>query len=209
MLPSRTTKTIECISGYVIASLHRHLFDRVGHVLDSNPEKSICHFNWCSYVTSSDSNFVGKCQEGFLNSCYIKWLILRRAKHGWKKFGLQFTQHHIAIRYGQRTATPVTSWTWISTGGFWSHSISGTIKKTYGTTSSSDCMYHHHRRSHANTCYKGLKCAFVFTIVMCNISRGAAHIERYDSIVSCPSGGFDGTHNPSSRTRKNRVLTAE
>ena len=32
-----------------------------------------------------------------------------------EKFGLQFAQHHIAISYSQRTASPVTSWTWIST----------------------------------------------------------------------------------------------
>ena len=40
MLAARATKTLQRVIGDIIATLHRNLFDRIGHIFNSNFQKT-------------------------------------------------------------------------------------------------------------------------------------------------------------------------
>ncbi len=95
--PTETTKRIFCD---VIAALNRNLFHRVGHILHRDRQIARRDLFWLSSVAGCLFDFPRKIAKFSRYRFPVQGLVGFRPEYRRKKFGLQLSQHDIAVRHG-------------------------------------------------------------------------------------------------------------
>ena len=94
-------KQFDRVAGHVIAALHRNLLDRVRHVLDRDADEAVGDF--LGRFVADLGRHLG---EGVAHRVGIQRFILLTAEYFRKEFRQQFSDHHIGVGDGERTAAP-------------------------------------------------------------------------------------------------------
>ena len=134
-------------------------------------------------------------------------MVRRRTKNRWEMVRIELSEQDVAVRNCQWSTAPIASGTRVSPRTLRSNLIAAIPKLQDRTTTRSDGMNIHHRRTHPNTSDFGFERTLVFTCIVRHISRRTAHIEA-DYFVNARQGrSFDHPHDTTRGTGQDRVLS--
>ena len=128
-LAAGAAEGIQGVGRDVIAPLDGNFLDRIGHILDSNAQKT---FGYCLGRLQRRPcrlcDFLGQRLEFFSDNMGIHRLLATRSENGWEMVRMQLTQHYVAIRDGQRTTSAVAGRAGVGPSAIGANAISRTIK---------------------------------------------------------------------------------
>src|SRR5262249_23568040 len=110
MLSARAAEAGQRVLGHVVSALHGDSLDGVGHVGHGDPNEALGHMFRLLLFTGRVLDLGGKLSELLAYYLDVKRLVSFRPEHFWEIFGLNLTQHDVAVGDRQRPAAPVTGW---------------------------------------------------------------------------------------------------
>ena len=177
MLSTGPAKTAQTILGHIVATLYRHLFDGIRHILDRDRQESGRDLLFALQSTGCLLYLYCHAGKTLPDDRHIQSLLRVRTKHPREVIRLNLAQHDVTVGYRQRTVIAVAGRPGASTGRLRSHPITRTIELQYRTATGRYRMDAHHRRTHTHSSDLGFKGALKLARIMTDIGRGASHIE--------------------------------
>ena len=139
----------------------------------------------------------------------IQWQIGVRTEHRWKKLWCDLAKHDVAVRHGERAATPITRRTRVRTCRVGTDPQPGTIKVQDRPATGGNRVDAHHGRTHAHACNMGLELAFELARVMRHVSRCSAHVKADHVVKAGQCTAACHAHDATGGSRQDRILATE
>ncbi len=202
MLAARAAKTVQKIAGHVIAALHGNLLHRIGHVFDRNGDEAFRH----GFRRASIANLFGKLGEACAHGVHIERLVLLGSENGREEVRLQLAQHHIRIGHGQRSATAIAGRAGVCAGRIRAGLQTVVLIMQDRTATGGHGVNAHHWRANAHARHFRVEGAFIFSVIMGHVRRGAAHVEADHLVEAGKPRRLHHADHAAGRAGKDRVL---
>ena len=185
MLAAGAAKTLQGVTGDVIAARHRYFFNGVGHLLHRDVDKAFSHH------LGTAAGLRGQQCKFLFNSRLAQRLIGVGAEHLGKVKGLHLADHEVGVGHSQRAAAPVAGGPGVGACALRADAKALAIKLQERAAAGGYGMNAHHRRTHAHPGHLRLKLALELARVVRHIGGGAAHVKA-DDLVHARNGGCTG-----------------
>lgn len=205
VLATRPAKRVQGIGADIVSPCDRDLLHGFRHIGDGDLEKAVGHLFTAPPVT----NLLGERVEGGLDREIVERLVLAFAEDRWEHVGYQLADHDIGIGNGEWPIPAITLGTGIGTGGFRADAETRAVIAQERSTAGRDRMDLHHRRAHADAGDLGFECPLIFSVEMCNIRRGAAHVEADHFCKTGFCAGLRKSDHTARGPRQNGILSLE
>ncbi len=205
MLAAGAAEAIERIARHVIAALHRNLLDRVGHVLDRDPDEAVGDF----FGLPPAADFLRERCEAFAHRLAVERLVLLRAENLREEIGDEFAGHHIGVGHRERAAAAIAGRARIGARAVGTDAKARAVEMQDRAAAGRDRVNAHHRRAHAHARDLGLEGALIFAVKVRDIGRGAAHVEADDAREARFARGLRHRHHAAGGSGQDRVLALE
>ena len=209
MLSARAPEAVEGVAGHVVAASHRDRLDGVRHVVDRDPEEPFRHLHRRGPPAGAARDLAGQGGELPGDRVAVERLVLVRSEDPREELRLQLAQQHVAVGDAQRTAPPVAGGSRVRPGRLGSHPIAGSVERADRASARCNRVDHHHRGAHAHPGHHRLERALVGAVVVGDVGRGPAHVERDDARVAGVCRGLGRAHDAAGGTGQDRVLALE
>ena len=120
-------------------------------------------------------------------------LVLVGPEDARKELRLQLAEEHVAVGHAQRTTAPIARGSRVRSGRLRSHPVAGAVERADRAAARRHSVDHHHRCAHAHPRHQRLEGALVGAVVVGDVGRGPAHVERDDALVG-PRGPRSRPH---------------
>ena len=209
MLAARAPEAVQGVAGHVVAAPHRDRLDGVRHVVDRDPQEPFRHVHWRGSPPSAACDVAGQGGELPGDRVAVERFVLVRPEDPRKELRLQLAEEHVAVGDAQRTAPPVAGGPRVRSGRLGSHPVARAVERADRASARRHGVDHHHRGAHAHPRHHRLERALVGAVVMGDVGRGPAHVERDDAPVARARRGLRRAHDAAGGAGQDRVLALE
>ena len=154
-------------------------------------------------------DLVGQRREPGSDHVAVERLVLVRPEDARKELRLQLPEEHVAVGDAQRTAPPVAGGPRVRPGRLRPHPVAGAVERADRASARRHGVDHHHRGAHAHPRHHGLERALVGAVVVGDVGRGPAHVERDDARVARARRGLGRAHDAAGGAGQDGVLALE
>ena len=140
MLATRATEAAKRVPGHIIATLHRYLANRVGHVVHGDFEKPVCHLLRCALIPGGGRNLCSQAGKGPMHHSRIDWQVAIGTEHVREVVWNDLAQHDVAVRNRQRPTPAVARRSGVGAGRLRPDAIAAAVKTQDGPTSGRNRM---------------------------------------------------------------------
>ena len=134
VLAAGAAEAIERVARNIVAALHRDFFDRVGHVLDGDPDEAVGDLLGAALVADLFRHG-GKCVAHRIG---VERLVLPRSKNLRKEIGNKLADHDVGVGHRQRAAAAVAFRAGIGAGRVRPNAKSRTVEMQNRTAAGRD-----------------------------------------------------------------------
>ena len=209
VLAARSAEAVQGVAGHVVAAPHRDRLDGVRHVVDRDSEESFRDLLGRRPPAGPRSDLVGQRRELHRHHVPVERLVLVRPEHPREELGLELAEEHVAVGHAQRATPSVARRAGVRPGRLRSHPVAGAVERANRAASRRHGVDHHHRGTHAHARHHGLESTLVGAVVVGDVGRGPAHVERDDAPVSSVRRGLRCSHDAAGGSRQDGVLALE
>ena len=209
VLAPRASEAAQDVAGHVVAAPHRDRLDGVRHVVDRDAQESVRYVHQRRPAAGALPDLVGEGGELLHDHGMIQRLVLVRAEHPREELGLQLAEEHVAVGHAQGTAAPVAGGSGIGPGGLRPHPVAGPVERADRAAARRHRMDHHHGSAHAHPRHHRFERALVGAVVVGDVGRGPAHVERDDASVARTGRGLHRPHDAARGAGEDGVLALE
>ena len=209
VLAARAPEAVQDVAGHVVAAAHRDRLDGVRHVVDRDAQEPVRHVDQRRPAAGALPDLAGEGGELLHDHAVIQRLVLARAEHPREELRLQLAEEHVAVGHAERAAAPVAGRPRIRSGRLRTHPVASPVERADRAPARRHRVDHHHRGAHAHPRHHRLEGALVGAVVVGDVGRGPAHVERDDAPVARARRGLHRPHDPARGAGEDGVLALE
>jgi hypothetical protein len=202
VLAAGAAEAVERVARHVVAALHRNFLDRVGHVLDRDPDEAVGDV----FGRAAIAGLVGELRERLAHRVGIERQILLRPENLRKEIRNQLSDHDIGVGDRERPAAAVAFRSGIGAGAVGTDPEARAVEMQDRAAARRHGVDQHHRGAHAHARHLGLEGALVLAVEMRDVGRGAAHIEADQMREAGFASGLRHADHAGGRPGQNRIL---